>query len=385
MCANEQAHQAYNIHGNYYLHSHDSWYLYLFACIPNMACWLAHLHTLLLCCQGVATWLLFLGARYLHPRTMHYYGHLPVFLVVFYFTMSAIVGHHVSSAAGIGLPKLQPLAPEKWPYDKSGHPARTDIFCTGTLGSITRPTTQASAVLQSLCNRKGPTYWSNSALDAFLAGRFAGKCSYGVGLWEHNASSTPCSTEPNTPWLLADVVSVLSQEQTRADSWKQVTATAQVDLFLCSDADCTVLSDLQAVHADQHGHDSSTLALSFAGLSTQLATGSGTTDSDTTYRAEPIDSWVPPDLQSGDANQPIVSNVIHNVTAAHVIPSNEADSGVHALLLDHTQTTLWSGHPWQAMRMGQYRARLLLPDKFSGPAADWDDYRCITLLLPKHR
>lgn len=84
-----------------------------------------------------------------------------------------------------------------WPQDHDGNPTRTDIFCSGELQGLSAPSSATAATaLSNLCfnrthyyepepkdvcsasserseNSRLP-YFSNSSLDAFLAGRFAG-------------------------------------------------------------------------------------------------------------------------------------------------------------------------------------------------------------------
>lgn len=140
--------------------------------------------------------------------------------------------------------QLKPMAKEAW-YGTTGQPLRMAIYCGNTLGL---PSTRT---IEALCNISNAGYFSKSGADMLMAARFGGEYSYGAGLWRSNASSTPYTTDPNTPWMVADLVMTVTKDQARVDSWKGVSTEAQVDLFLCSDPSCDeTMVDMQSVVRD---------------------------------------------------------------------------------------------------------------------------------------
>jgi hypothetical protein len=98
--------------------------------------------------------------------------------------------------------------------------------------------------------------------------------SYGIGLWDRNISNRPWSSEPNTPWLVADYLIQTSKYQDKADVWKKVNAEGQLDVFLCSDPNCNVLVDLRNI--TQKASQAGVLALSYARANNLWASGLGT-------------------------------------------------------------------------------------------------------------
>lgn len=132
----------------------------------------------------------------------------------------------------MGCLRLQQLSADKWEVFSDGHPVRQNVFCRTTLSVVTRTTTNASRALVALCDAQdNSTFFSGSALDTWMVARFI---NYSTSL-DVTRAERPMSTEPNTPWMLADVVLSSSQEQRRTDSWRKVRGDAQLDLMLCSD------------------------------------------------------------------------------------------------------------------------------------------------------
>ena len=142
----------------------------------------------------------------------------------------------------------------KW-YGTNGEPYRKGVYCENALGL------PSSKPIDAICNNRNPTLFSGSAADMFMAARFGGNLSYGAGFWNSNSSSTPYTTDPNTPWMLADYVLTVSKTQGRVDSWKNISTKAQVDLLLCSDPQCTYMGDLQSVIPEDGSMMNATLAM----------------------------------------------------------------------------------------------------------------------------
>lgn len=84
--------------------------------------------------------------------------------------------------------------------------------------------------------------------------------------------STICSSDPGTPWLLADYLVDMTQSESSGDKEKHVHAVAQVDLFLCSDQQCNEVGDIQHVKViSPHAGDVCDKQMAL-GLSTLLGT-----------------------------------------------------------------------------------------------------------------
>lgn len=100
--------------------------------------------------------------------------------------------------------QLKPMAEDAW-YGTTGQPLQTAIYCANTLGL------QPTKTIEVLCNITNPAIFSQSGADMLMAARFGGDYSYGAGLWSSNASSTPYTTDPNTPWMVADIVMTVTR------------------------------------------------------------------------------------------------------------------------------------------------------------------------------
>lgn len=199
------------------------------------------------------------------------------------------------------------------------------IFCGASLTPVTRSTTNASRALQALCDSwDQSSFFSGSALDAWTAARFINhKTSLKAA-----AAEQPLSTEPNTPWLLADVVLARSQQQKRPDSWKKVRGDAQVDLMLCSDPSCRVVVDVLRV---QRPGRPATKRWVFAtsGISTSaFQTGVGTAANLDEGRMQRNDNWVPLDQRKeeqkrGNGEVTTVHDVVWPLSADTVLPDGD--------------------------------------------------------------
>lgn len=156
--------------------------------------------------------------------------------------VAAVAASDKACDSPAGCINLQRLAADKWELSDSGHPARQNIFCRASLSGLTRSTPNASRALEALCSLQQPRFYSGSALDAWMAARFLNHST----TLNATATERPLSTEPNTPWMLADVVLTNTQEQRRADSWRKVRGDAQVCWLaqstkeVCRGAGCVV-------------------------------------------------------------------------------------------------------------------------------------------------
>jgi hypothetical protein len=185
-------------------------------------------------------------------------------------SVAAACSHSACLDAGL---ELKQWKESQWIVNTtSGLPELQNVFCRAGLIGVTRSTANASLALQALCNAQdGTEYFSGSALDAFMASCFA---SHGSSL-KKTAQQPPRSTEPNIPWMLADLVLSSIKTQRKADSWKKVKGYAQLDLLLCSDPSCTLLADL--VKVEQEGGGPGRWALATSGIATStFQTGVGT-------------------------------------------------------------------------------------------------------------
>ncbi|KAG5190903.1 hypothetical protein JKP88DRAFT_285522 [Tribonema minus] len=80
-------------------------------------------------------------------------------------------------------------------------------------------------------------YPLGSAADLLFAARFQKPDDPGLlGSWP--------TTDRNVRAFMADYTLTLTQEQSRLDAYKQIKGTADLDIFLCSDLECTVVADL---------------------------------------------------------------------------------------------------------------------------------------------
>lgn len=101
--------------------------------------------------------------------------------------------------------RLQQLAADKLTIDY-GKPVRRDIFCSTSLSAVSRTTATASQAVEALCKAQD----KSNALDAWMAARIIDHSS------ALHFTDRPMSTEPNTPWMLADIV--LSSNQAGAEA-----------------------------------------------------------------------------------------------------------------------------------------------------------------------
>lgn len=263
---------------------------------------------------------------------------------------------------------LQPL--KEWQANEN-HPYVSNIFCRTSLAAVTRSTATASQAVQALCNTQGSNdFFSSSAVDAFMASRFVDPTETLNGtIHEH-----PNSTDPNTPWMLADVVLTGSKEQKRADASRKLRGIAQVDLILCSDPKCTVVVDLVKVQqpraANQPPHPWSMLTSGIQGTSFQMAvsTARGLGDNDLENRSD----WLLPQYGKDEganayevvwvASRP--NDVVYNNTDcwgsyryAHVLP-----------FAAQARLASKDASPWSSMCTGHHKVRELV-QPFEAPEA----------------
>ncbi|KAG5192857.1 hypothetical protein JKP88DRAFT_272172 [Tribonema minus] len=95
-----------------------------------------------------------------------------------------------------------------------------------------------------------------SAADLWMASRFA----------DFDGNGTTWSTDPNFGGVMADLVMDFAAETARLDARKRVTATAQVDLFLCGDEACNTVADLVHVASTADPGAPPTLAFGYQRL-----------------------------------------------------------------------------------------------------------------------
>jgi hypothetical protein len=250
---------------------------------------------------------------------------------------------------------LQPLA--QWEVT-GNQQARQNIFCKQSLGAVTRSTASAAQAVQALCNLHGSQdLFSSSALDSFMASRFVDpkvslKSSY---------QDLPFSTEPNTPWMLADVVLTSSKEQKRAAASRKIRCDAQVDLFICSDPNCTALVDLVKLHhRNDAGNASSHWSMVTSGIhgrTFQMTVG--TARGLTMQALYPQDSWLPQEYnKTAEDSVKQVVWIATRPTDRDYYQAGCTDSyrRVHVLPLA-TQARLASkdNSPWERMCIGHYK------------------------------
>jgi hypothetical protein len=275
-------------------------------------------------------------------------------------------------------PKLLALSSEKWGYDRNGKPIRSDIFCTGSLvGS--RPPLVAQAI-DALCKARGDKFFSGSGLDTFMAGRFGGNYSYGAGLWDKNASAAP--------WMFADYLIRVSQQQDKADGWKRVVVDGQLDFVFCTSATCEDVVDLQSVFTSSNGD--STRAFSMSGLKGWFSTGLGTIQpSAASLGVAQRSEYLAPELARADvAVTEVAWSFFHidfllsdrNRSLVLVLPAVTVARVASSMLLQSLDTLLHVGH---------FRASTLLCDKtvdggFAQLIGKPPEGDCITLVVPDH-
>lgn len=177
------------------------------------------------------------------------------------------------------------------------------FYCSRALGT-------PSGAGAAMCNLQGPEFFSRSAADMVMAARFGKSYAPSIaadlkqtsspgggndgglplaGCLAHgdvSPASPPqqCSTEANTPWMMADYFITLHTTELKGDTEKGLHAEAQVDLLLCGDPDCNEVADIQRIVAPGmpntdggSGSDTSILALGFSTLlSTVVAIPQGT-------------------------------------------------------------------------------------------------------------
>jgi hypothetical protein len=92
-----------------------------------------------------------------------------------------------------------------------------------------------------LCNLKGGAAY-------LLAGRFNGSAaSDGAENVASSRAGKAWSTAANVPWLIADYILTKTATQKSVGVLKTLEGTAQVDVFLCSDSNCTVMADITTI------------------------------------------------------------------------------------------------------------------------------------------
>jgi hypothetical protein len=315
-------------------------------------------------------------------------------------SVAAACSHAACLEAGL---ELKQLKKSQWLVNTtSGLPEVQNLFCRAGLTGVTRSTANASLALQALCNAQdGTEYFSGSALDAFMASRFA---SHGTSLYS-TAKEPPLSTEPNTPWMLADLVLSSVKTQRKADSWKKVKGEAQLDLLLCSDPSCTLLADL--VKVEQEGGAPGRWALATSGIATStFQTGVGTIAGLGANHLNERPEWVPLELASSGSDGTSIQEVVWQTKASTVTLDSStcnvtAYPGVKTakVLPFQTQARLASRPraPWQDMLVGHYRTNdVQMPEGWLGDRrtrasdvldpARWKHWLggCVAVIWPNH-
>jgi len=314
------------------------------------------------------------------------------YLLVLATVVAAAVQSAVGSSNATGV-YLEPLS--NWEVTEERIPVRQNVFCQTSLDMATRSSdNDVSESLRALCSRQKPgKLFSSSALDAFMAARFV---DYNTRL-NSTIGQQPNSTEPNTPWMLADVVMETIKEQRRADSWRKVRGSAQLDLLLCSDPKCAVLVDVVKVVLP--GVPSPRWSMATTGVAaSSFQTGIGTANSLATHGTKVTRrDWVPRDLLvKGEANKTRsgtgiqISEVVWRAlgltqtnmsctkgtgreqrSKAHVLPFNlQAD--LAALRVS----------PWQHLNLGHYKVNQFFETERS--RAEPDARGCMTVIWPNH-
>ena len=311
-----------------------------------------------------------------------------LFPTLFVFLLALVLGH-AALAPGEMVAKDLQLRFSECP---DGACDVGSVFCSTSKGlGVVVQTPNPAQAAASMCALQGLGFLNNSAADYMMAGRFGGGTNggaYSVGTF---------STEPNTPWMMADYSLTLTVLQSRLDSAKAIAGFAQVDLLLCSDPNCSVVADLQHIlHTESHNNDA-VLAMGFSGLPLSYhepkvsRTGAGVSlgtirDHDSMPQLRDASGSLATDL---DGN--VHANEVHwRVPSAKLIDVerwqawNFADSygakGTALVPLAKTATTsLGFADVWGFLLVGHYRATSIGGESLSGEDA------CVTIIWPKHQ
>lgn len=287
----------------------------------------------------------------------------------------------------------------------------------GSERGVTRESTSATLAIQALCNRQSDKLLEKLLpLDAFMASRFSNHSTTRAA----TSTETPRSTEPNTPWMLADIVLSSVKTQQRADSMRRIRGEAQVDLLLCSDSNCTVLADVVKV---EKGDARSRWSFITSGIATStFQTSVGTVAGLGTNRLIEQRGMLPQELMQGSDDDTSVFEVVWQAKAATVV-LNDTSCGstpmagylLQGLLRKPAHVLPYSAQavlasvqkaPWQSMLVGHYKvsdAQFPTPsgvhqrDKpYVRPSYMWDASAnpadvlgpqrgsCITVIWPNH-
>lgn len=192
----------------------------------------------------------------------------------------------------------------------------------------------------------------------------------------------PTSSEPNTPWMLADVVMQTAQEQARAGSVRKVQGDAQVDFLLCSDPKCQVLVDVVKIKALGAKEQPDRRFLAISGIAaSSFQTGIATAT--TTVGSEGVShpDWLPPDAQQPGSIKMTINEVIWLVNDPSVVKlDEELPSCTRTRVLPFVDQALTSNFTWQSLAFGHYRVtdsfRVMPLTKTGG---------CMTIIWPNHR
>lgn len=309
------------------------------------------------------------------------------------FTATRLCPHaHLSPATP---PAVRSLARDKWHW-------QADVFCSGSNWGHPRP--DAARALEALCNARKASYFSGSALDAFMAARFGGRCAYGIGLPFLPSAPTPCSTEANTPWLLADYILTSTMQQSTGQSWKVIKATGQMDIILCSDPSCQVIMDLVTSDiecppgpGEALAHRSRALAVPVSGPSFRMVIGVDTIHDDLASRLWPVPEWVPSELHqltidevAWRTNTPVEAfggpTAVHHLPWAVLTRLHADYDGLYASHWtdSHNRTEYIPLRIWHIWRIGFYHAQVLKPQTHpkKQELASQANTSCIILLWP---
>lgn len=214
----------------------------------------------------------------------------------------------------------------------------------------------------------GKEYVLSSAADVLAASRFAGyrvRNSSDCEATEAAADDPGCtvySSHAQTPWLVGDFEIGSQQSSRNVESAKVVKASAQLDFFLCSSADCTTIADLQVVRLS---NGQTRIGVGFSLIpGTLVGVPSGILDPNNLTRAtKSRDDWkrrLPP----SQAEVAQITQVVYNDSSRAWIcqTPDVMNFGVFARVFRE------SG--WEAFRMGTYNARNL--------------DSCVTIISPVH-
>jgi len=129
--------------------------------------------------------------------------------------------------------------------------------------------------LHRLCMHTGEQIALHSAADLLVAGRFQNftrpiykDCLINLSGTVTNATVPGCrgySSDKGIPWVVADYTIELTVSNSRLDARRKVNGSAQLDLFLCGNAACQAMVDLQYVSNNSSG--SPVLAMAYTKLS----------------------------------------------------------------------------------------------------------------------